>query len=42
MTARKEVPERWKESFEMQDRLGWRLRKHTKNEDKQTRSMPNL
>ncbi|UZJ53381.1 hypothetical protein CBS101457_002701 [Exobasidium rhododendri] len=42
MTARKEVPDRWKETFETENRLGWRLRKHTKNENKETRSMPNL
>lgn len=42
MTERKEVPERWKETFETKDRLGWRLRIHTKNENKETRSMPAL
>ncbi|PWN90614.1 DUF339-domain-containing protein [Acaromyces ingoldii] len=42
LTQRKPVPRRWKESFETEGRLGWRLRVHTRNEKKETRSMPSL
>ncbi|CAD6936418.1 unnamed protein product [Tilletia controversa] len=41
-TDRKPVPERWAASFATPGRLGWRLRKHTKNEEKVPRRMPNL
>ncbi|PWN43405.1 DUF339-domain-containing protein [Ceraceosorus guamensis] len=42
LTERKPVPERWRASFETEGRLGWRLRKHTKNENKEVRRMPSL
>lgn len=38
--GRKEIPERWRETFETEGRLGWRLKKHTKNEEKEVRWMP--
>ncbi|KAE8211109.1 hypothetical protein CF327_g5100 [Tilletia walkeri] len=41
-TDRKPVPERWAASFATEGRLGWRLRKHTRNEEKVPRRMPNL
>lgn len=42
MTDRKPVVDRWKESFTTEGRLGWRMRKHAKNEEKETRFMPNV
>lgn len=42
LTVRKPVPERWRASFETEGRLGWRLRKHTRNEDGVLRTMPPL
>ena len=42
MTDRKPVVDRWKESFATEGRLGWRMRKHAKNEEKETRFMPNI
>lgn len=42
MTDRKPVVDRWKQSFHTEGRLGWRLRKHAKNEERETRFMPNL
>lgn len=41
-TQRKPVPERWQESFQTEGKLGWRLLKHTKNEEKVVRWMPEL
>ncbi|KAK0562410.1 Succinate dehydrogenase assembly factor 2 mitochondrial [Tilletia horrida] len=41
-TDRKPVPERWATSFSTPGRLGHRLRKHTKNEEKVPRRMPDL
>jgi len=41
-TERKPVPPRWAASFQTEGRLGWRLRKHTRNEEKVPRRMPNL
>ncbi|CAO1613105.1 unnamed protein product [Parajaminaea phylloscopi] len=40
LVQRKPVPERWQESFETPGRLGYRLRRHTKNEKKEMRWMP--
>lgn len=40
MTDRKPVPDRWRESFDQEGRLGYRLRRHTKNEEKEVRFMP--
>lgn len=40
LVQRKPVPDRWKASFETEGRLGYRLRKHTKNEKKEVRWMP--
>lgn len=42
LTVRKPVPERWRASFETEGRLGWRLRKHTRNEERVMRTMPPL
>lgn len=42
MTDRKPVADRWKESFKTEGRLGWRLRKHARNEDREQRFMPDL
>ncbi|KAJ1037664.1 hypothetical protein NDA10_005576 [Ustilago hordei] len=41
-TLRKQIPERWEESFKTEGKLGWRLVKHTKNEERVTRFMPDL
>jgi succinate dehydrogenase assembly factor 2 len=40
LVDKKPVPDRWRESFETEGRLGARLRKHTKNEEKEVRWMP--
>ncbi|EPQ31987.1 uncharacterized protein PFL1_00185 [Pseudozyma flocculosa PF-1] len=41
-TRRKPFPERWQHSFQTEGKLGWRLLKHTKNEEKAVRWMPEL
>ncbi|GAC96591.1 mitochondrion protein [Pseudozyma hubeiensis SY62] len=41
-TQRKEIPDRWKKSFETEGKLGSRLIRHTKNEEKAVRWMPEL
>lgn len=41
-TQRKPVPDRWKESFEKEGKLGQRLVVHTRNEEKAVRWMPDL
>lgn len=40
LVDRKPLPDRWRESFETEGRLGYRLRRHTKNEEKSVRWMP--
>lgn len=40
LVDRKPVPDRWKESFETEGRLGFRLRTHTRNDEKAVRWMP--
>ncbi|CAO1632881.1 unnamed protein product [Sympodiomycopsis kandeliae] len=40
LVNKKPVPDRWKECFETQGRLGYRLRIHTKNEERELRRMP--
>ncbi|KAN0063460.1 Succinate dehydrogenase assembly factor 2 mitochondrial [Thecaphora frezii] len=41
-TRRKPVPERWRASFDTEGKLGHRLLRHTKNEEKAVRWMPEL